>query len=90
MAKPKRPAASGAGSETTQARTPDCHGVDPADEVQLGGYSALTASAVRHADDFRQLHLFTAIGDRLENASDALKHASLILHEHMLKDVIDG
>jgi uncharacterized protein Yka (UPF0111/DUF47 family) len=51
---------------------------------------ALTASAVRHADDFRQLHLFTAIGDRLENASDALKRASLILHEHMLKDVIDG
>jgi uncharacterized protein Yka (UPF0111/DUF47 family) len=51
---------------------------------------ALTASAVRHADDFRQLHLFTAIGDRLENASDALKRASLILHEHMLEDVING
>jgi uncharacterized protein Yka (UPF0111/DUF47 family) len=51
---------------------------------------ALTASAVRHADDFRQLHLFTAIGERLENASDSLKRASLILHEHMLKDVIDG
>jgi uncharacterized protein Yka (UPF0111/DUF47 family) len=51
---------------------------------------ALTASAVRHASDFRQLHLFTAIGDRLENASDALKRASLILHEHMLEDVING
>jgi len=51
---------------------------------------ALTASAVQHASDFRQLHLFTAIGDRLENASDALKRASLILHEHMLKDVING
>ena len=51
---------------------------------------ALTANAVQHADDFRQLHLFTAIGDRLENASDALKRASLILHEHMLKDVING
>jgi uncharacterized protein Yka (UPF0111/DUF47 family) len=51
---------------------------------------ALTASAVQYADDFRQLHLFTAIGDRLENASDALKRASLILHEHMLEDVING
>ncbi|MBB4196655.1 uncharacterized protein Yka (UPF0111/DUF47 family) [Rhodoblastus sphagnicola] len=51
---------------------------------------ALTASAVRHAEDFRQLHLFTAIGDRLENASDALQRASLILHEHMLEDVING
>jgi len=51
---------------------------------------ALTASAVQHASDFRQLHLFTAIGDRLENASDALKRASLILHEHMIEDVING
>ena len=41
---------------------------------------ALTASAVQHARDFRQLHLFSAIGDRLEEAADALKHASLILH----------
>jgi uncharacterized protein Yka (UPF0111/DUF47 family) len=51
---------------------------------------ALTASAVRHAQDFRQLHLFAAIGDRLEDAADALKRASLVLHEHMLEDVIDG
>jgi uncharacterized protein Yka (UPF0111/DUF47 family) len=51
---------------------------------------ALTACAVQHAEDFRQLHLFTAIGDRLENASDALKRASLILHEHILEDMIDG
>jgi hypothetical protein len=51
---------------------------------------ALTASAVEHAPDFRQLHLFTAIGGKLEAAADALKHASLILHEHVLRDVIDG
>jgi uncharacterized protein Yka (UPF0111/DUF47 family) len=51
---------------------------------------ALTASAVQHADDFRQLHLFAAIGDRLEDAADALKRASLILHEHIIEDVING
>ncbi len=51
---------------------------------------ALEASAVQHARDFRQLHLFSAIGDRLEEAADALKHASLILHEHVLGDVIHG
>jgi uncharacterized protein Yka (UPF0111/DUF47 family) len=51
---------------------------------------ALTAIAVEHARDFRQLHLFTAIGGKLEAAADALKHASLILREHVLEDVIDG
>lgn len=51
---------------------------------------ALTASAVQHSQDFRALHLFTTIGSRLEAAADALKHASLILHEHILSDVIDG
>lgn len=51
---------------------------------------ALTASAVQHSRDFRALHLFTAVGGRLEAASDALKHASLILREHMLSDVTNG
>jgi uncharacterized protein Yka (UPF0111/DUF47 family) len=51
---------------------------------------ALTVAAVEHAEDFRQLHLFTAIGDRFEAAADALKHASLLLREHVLEDVIDG
>ncbi|VTZ25369.1 conserved hypothetical protein [Methylocella tundrae] len=51
---------------------------------------ALAASALQHASDFRQLHLFTSIGERLEEAADALKYASLILHEHMLEDVIDA
>ena len=50
----------------------------------------LASEAVRHAQDFRQLHLFTTIGNKLEAAADALKHASLILREHVLEDVIDG
>ena len=50
----------------------------------------LAALAIRHAEDFRQLHLFAAIGNKLEAAADALKHASLILREHVLEDVIDG
>ena len=50
----------------------------------------LAASAIQHAGDFRQLHLFAAIGDRLEAASDALKHASLILREQVLEHMVDG
>jgi hypothetical protein len=50
----------------------------------------VAATAVQHASDFRQLHLFTGIGSKLEAAADALKHASLILREHVLEDVIDG
>ena len=50
----------------------------------------LSATAVKHARDFRQLHMFTAIGDRFEAAADALKHACLILRDHVLEDVIDG
>jgi uncharacterized protein Yka (UPF0111/DUF47 family) len=50
----------------------------------------VASTAVQHATDFRQLHLFTAIGGKLEAAADALKHAGLILREHVLEDVIDG
>jgi len=50
----------------------------------------LAATTVQHAADFRQLHLFTAIGARFEGAADALKHVSLILRDHVLEDVIDG
>ncbi|NKC33619.1 DUF47 family protein [Falsiroseomonas selenitidurans] len=57
-----------------------------ADEAQR----ALAASAMKEARDFRQLHLFTAIGDRLEVAADALKRASLILRDHVLLEVIGG
>jgi uncharacterized protein Yka (UPF0111/DUF47 family) len=59
------------------------HGADDAER-------ALTVAAVEHSADFRQLHLFTAIGGRFEAAADALKHASLILRDHVLEDVIDG
>ncbi|MGD0075037.1 MAG: DUF47 family protein [Candidatus Binataceae bacterium] len=51
---------------------------------------ALAATTVQQAADFRQLHLFTAIGAKLEAAADALKHASFILREHVLEDVIRG
>jgi len=50
----------------------------------------LAASAVQHAGDFRQLHLFAAVGDKLEGAADALKKASLILREQVLEHVVDG
>ncbi len=51
---------------------------------------AVAASAMQHARDFRQLHLLTTISGRLETAADAIEHASFILHEHVLGDVIDG
>jgi uncharacterized protein Yka (UPF0111/DUF47 family) len=51
---------------------------------------ALAAEAVKHASDFRQLHLFAAVGGKLEAAADALKHASLVLREHVLEHVVDG
>ena len=51
---------------------------------------ALSASAVKHAADFRQLHLFTAIGGKLEAAADALKHAGSVLRDHVLEDTIGG
>ncbi len=51
---------------------------------------ALMASAVQHATDFRQLHLFTAIGARFEAAADALKHVGLMLRDHVLETVIDA
>jgi uncharacterized protein Yka (UPF0111/DUF47 family) len=51
---------------------------------------ALTATAIEDAKDFRELYLYTKIGAQLEEASDALRHASLILRDYMLEDVIDG
>jgi uncharacterized protein Yka (UPF0111/DUF47 family) len=50
----------------------------------------LASVAFHHAQDFRQLHLFNALGSRLEAAADALKHAGLMLRDHMLEDVING
>jgi uncharacterized protein Yka (UPF0111/DUF47 family) len=51
---------------------------------------ALTATTIKHARDFRQLHLFTALGGKFEAAADALKHAALILRDHVLEDVSNG
>jgi uncharacterized protein Yka (UPF0111/DUF47 family) len=51
---------------------------------------ALTAAAVRQAADFRQLHLCTALGARLEAAADALKRASLMLRDTLLREVLGG
>jgi uncharacterized protein Yka (UPF0111/DUF47 family) len=50
----------------------------------------LSATTIKHARDFRQLHLFSAVGGRFEAAADALKHAGLMLRDHVLEDVIDG
>jgi uncharacterized protein Yka (UPF0111/DUF47 family) len=47
-------------------------------------------NAIQESADFRQLHLFTAISSKLETAADALKHACLILRDHVLEDVIDA
>jgi uncharacterized protein Yka (UPF0111/DUF47 family) len=51
---------------------------------------ALTATAIEHTSDFRELYLFTTIGGHLEEASDALRHASLMLRDYILEDGIDG
>jgi uncharacterized protein Yka (UPF0111/DUF47 family) len=50
----------------------------------------LTTLAIEHTKDFRQLHLFTAISDGLEESMDALKHASLVLRAHVLGEVPRG
>lgn len=51
---------------------------------------ALTAIAVRQTADFRQLHLYTAIGAKLEDATDALQHAGRMLRDHLLGEVLGG
>ncbi|MGP6156139.1 MAG: DUF47 domain-containing protein [Vulcanimicrobiaceae bacterium] len=49
---------------------------------------ALTEEAVEHANDFRQLHVYSRIGYALEEATDVLKHAALMLRDHLLGDVL--
>lgn len=46
----------------------------------------LTRATVEHAEDFRQLHLAATIGHALEEATDALKYASLLLRDYVLND----
>jgi uncharacterized protein Yka (UPF0111/DUF47 family) len=50
----------------------------------------VTSLAIEHTKDFRQLHLYTAISDGLEESMDALKHASLALRGHVLSEVLRG
>ena len=50
----------------------------------------LTTLAIQQSKDFRQLHLYTAISDGLEETMDALKHASLALRGHVLGEVLRG
>ncbi|HEY1933884.1 MAG TPA: hypothetical protein VGG99_17865 [Acetobacteraceae bacterium] len=51
---------------------------------------ALIAAAVQQATGFRQLHLCTALGARLEAATDALRRASLLLRDSLLRKVLPG
>jgi uncharacterized protein Yka (UPF0111/DUF47 family) len=51
---------------------------------------ALTVAAIGHAPDFRALHLYSALGSKLEAAADALKRASLMLRDDVLGEVLGG
>ncbi|MBN8872183.1 MAG: hypothetical protein J0H67_05055 [Rhodospirillales bacterium] len=46
---------------------------------------ALSAAAVRDSVDFRQLHLCTALGTRLEEAADAMKRGALLLRDRLME-----
>ena len=50
----------------------------------------LITLAIQQSKNFRQLHLYTAISDGLEETMDALKHASLVLRGHVLGEVLGG
>lgn len=49
---------------------------------------ALSLIALKESIDFRELHLLSKIGQGLGAASDSLKHASVILRDHVLADVL--
>jgi uncharacterized protein Yka (UPF0111/DUF47 family) len=51
---------------------------------------ALSLIALKEPVDFRELHLISKIGEGLGAASDSLKHASIILRDHVLADVLAG
>jgi uncharacterized protein Yka (UPF0111/DUF47 family) len=51
---------------------------------------ALTHVVVEKARDFRQLHIYSRIGDSLEEASDALKWAALNARDYLLGNVLGG
>ena len=45
------------------------------------------ACILNFAGDFKQLHLFTEVTDRLENAADAMMRAALTLKDYVLGEV---
>jgi uncharacterized protein Yka (UPF0111/DUF47 family) len=49
---------------------------------------AVTVTALSKAADYRELHLISEIRQRLGNASDSLKRASLVLRDQMVGDVL--
>ncbi len=49
---------------------------------------AVSLVALKKAEDFRELHLISKIGQGLGDASDSLKRASIILRDHVLGDVL--
>jgi uncharacterized protein Yka (UPF0111/DUF47 family) len=48
----------------------------------------VTYLLIRHAEDFRMLHLLSEIAHRLEAAGDALSRSSLILRDHILSEAV--
>jgi uncharacterized protein Yka (UPF0111/DUF47 family) len=48
----------------------------------------VTSLLMRHAEDFRTLHLLSEIAHRLEGAGDALSRSSLILRDHILSEAV--
>jgi uncharacterized protein Yka (UPF0111/DUF47 family) len=48
----------------------------------------VTTALVAAASDVRQLYLLSGIAHHLEGAADALLHASLMLRDHVLVDIM--
>jgi uncharacterized protein Yka (UPF0111/DUF47 family) len=66
------------GVDRTIALERDC------DEVER----QVQASLVREAQDFRQLHVGSRVAAGIESTTDALRHAALILRDHILNEVM--
>jgi len=49
---------------------------------------ATLTSLLRDAQDFRELHIASRVAGSLEATTDALRHAALILRDHVLNDVM--
>jgi len=49
---------------------------------------AISLLALKKATDFRELHLLSKIAQGLGEASDSLKHASVVLRDHVIGDVL--